>query len=634
MLHHYALFDALRSAVARGIEHTLMMILLHQTPGDITFWNVSASRQRALNAVDEIVLLYEMLNTGYRESASALGFDEELDAVRYSEKCAAELETVYPVDYVRCLSLHLVIALLANSVRRAVVTYDQIVFPSMETEALSLTFLTRVALGMREVAEHYERMFTDTVSDLNIILWVTVSASILLAIVGFIADRYMVSVIDEELETYKALLMRTPPLSFVDVIFGKVARTELTLMTGSQAVFQTSPDAMIALSRDSIIENINPGASSLFGFTPEQMLGQDLSLIINADVTSNSNLYYTIKLMRSGQSQFVYETDVIGTKDDESGFPLRVVLVGFSANGHEADSFALICKDLSAEQRDNEQVEEAKKETERLLHALIPQEMLTRIANHEPRFTVDMASILVMNIVNFRSYTSMATSASLPTVFAYLRKLFSAFDDLLSDFQTLKKVQIIGDIYIVAAGLFTTDGEIMPYAHDVVHFALRCFEKAEEINVQLTTAFQMRMGIHTGGPLIVGVVDDRNLFHVIGGPLNTARLLEARAIVGTVNISGATYEYVSTGPFHIERHEDLELGEEGIIETYTLNFGPRVSRQGSRRSKGGHGSMFQVPTLETLVAAEKAQGTDDHTLLELMAPYDPPSIDGDQAQPT
>jgi PAS domain S-box-containing protein len=407
-------------------------------------------------------------------------------------------------------------------------------------------------------------------------------------------------------------------------------------MTGSQAVFQTSPDAMIALSREAVIENLNPGASALFGFTPEQMLGQELSLVINADVTSNSNLYYTIKLMRSGQSQLVYETDVIGTKDDESGFPLRAVLVGFSANGREADSFALICKDLSAEQRDNEQVEEAKKETERLLHALIPQEMLTRIANHDPRFRIAAASVLVMNISNFRSYVGMATSASLPAVFANLKKLFSTFDDLLGDFQALKKVQVLGDVYIVAGGLFATDGEIMPYAHDVVHFALRCSEKVDEINLELTTSFQVRMGVHTGGPLVVGVVDDRNVFRVVGGPISTAQLLEKRAVAGTINISAATYDLVSTGPFHIEKHEDLAIGDDGVMQTYTLVFGPRMSRQGSKKTKSGaglgrsvsgHGSMFQVPSVETLVSSERPQGMGDHTLVELIAPYDPPSLD-------
>jgi hypothetical protein len=48
--------------------------------------------------------------------------------------------------------------------------------------------------------------------------------------------------IDEELETFKSLLLRTPPLAFVDLVFGRFGRFDVTLISGSQAVFQASPD--------------------------------------------------------------------------------------------------------------------------------------------------------------------------------------------------------------------------------------------------------------------------------------------------------------------------------------------------------------------------------------------------------
>jgi hypothetical protein len=219
--------------------------------------------------------------------------------------------------------------------------------------------LTRIALEMREV----------TVFSLNVMLWIMIGLAIVLAIAAHIADQHMLSVIDDELETYKCLLLRTPPLAFVDDMFGQLAHADFTPMGGSQAVFQTSPDAL----------RVHAGADAR----------AELSVLINADVMSNSNLYYTIKLMRSGQSSLIYEPRL----------PVPVVLVGFAANGREADSFALICKNLSAEQCDNEQVEEAKKGTENLT----PQEMLTKIANHDPRFSVAVATVLVMNIMHFRS---------------------------------------------------------------------------------------------------------------------------------------------------------------------------------------------------------------------------------------
>jgi PAS domain S-box-containing protein len=499
-------------------------------------------------------------------------------------------------------------------------------------------FETRVELGMRAVADRYARLLSGTLDGHALALWLAVAAAAAAAAAGFAADRAIVATLDRELETFRALLLRAPPLAFVDAVFGRDAGAAPRLMTGSQAVFETSPDAMLALSREGVIENLNAGACALFGFTPEQMLGQELAFVINENVTANSNLYYTIKLMRTGQSQLVYETEVLGTRDDESSVPLRVVLVGFAFAGdaRPAESFALICKDLSTEHRDNELVDEAKRETERLLHALVPAEMLTRIANHEPRATLAAASVLVINIAQARKYVIAAGDAPAASL-AYVKRLFAAFDDELRDFRAIAKVRIVGDVYLAAAGVFAADTDVVPCAHELLHFALSCLDSAEEVNVQAGTAVQLRMGIHTGGPLFIGVVDDRIVFNVVGGPIRTAFWMEGQAIPGTVNISAATYECVSNGSFHIEKHEDVEMPEVGVTATYTVRPGQKLSRQGSKRTKSGfglsramsgHGSMFQVPSVEGLIAA-CAQETPDSDADDVADPYDGPSIDND-----
>jgi hypothetical protein len=97
MLHHYALFDALRSAASEAVGHTLMAILLSQTNDLVSFWNVSASRELATRGLTELVLLHKMLNTGYHDVTSALGFNDQLDVIRFSEKCTSRVEEGLPV---------------------------------------------------------------------------------------------------------------------------------------------------------------------------------------------------------------------------------------------------------------------------------------------------------------------------------------------------------------------------------------------------------------------------------------------------------------------------------------------------------------------------------------------------------
>jgi hypothetical protein len=59
----------------------------------------------------------------------------------------------------------------------------------------------------------------------------------------------MMSAIDQQLETYKCLLLRRPSLAFTDVMVRDLAHPELMFMVGSQANFEMPPDVMIALNQ-------------------------------------------------------------------------------------------------------------------------------------------------------------------------------------------------------------------------------------------------------------------------------------------------------------------------------------------------------------------------------------------------
>jgi PAS domain S-box-containing protein len=382
------------------------------------------------------------------------------------------------------------------------------------------------------------------------------------------------------------------------------------MTTGSQVVFQTSPDAMVALDKDAIIENTNPAATALFGFTPEQLLGQNVALLIPSDVTTNTPLFSTIKLMLTGQTSMIFETDVAGSRDDETNVPLRVVLIGFATNDKTADSFSLICRDLTEEKRDRDLMDRTKREADRLLHALIPPEMLSKIANHELSFAVPIASVLVINISQLPEYMSIVSP---PKLLQNLKKIFEALDQVLSDFPSLKKLKVMGDIYIAAGGLFCTDRETMPWTMDLLHFSIRCLETVDEMNIQLNTSLQLKIGLHTGGPLFVGVVADKNNLNVIGGPISCAMELERVAEPGTIILSATTYESIAAGAFQIDPHGEVDLGDFGKqmtymvslkrIRTYSSRYNSQMGSILGRPEVLSHGSLFQVPSLEMLMGS-------------------------------
>jgi guanylate cyclase len=510
----------------------------------------------------------------------------------------------------------------------------------MYTEVLYLIFQTRIITGIHDIIQILDLIFGEVVSYYQLLIWICFGLSVIVALLGFLADKMMTSLIENELKTLKSLILRVNPLTFVanfkvqHLIFGRSMVAHSAMESGSEVVFHTSPDGMMALDSDAVIQSVNPAATTMFGFTPEQMLGQNINLLIHSDVTTNTSLFYTLKLMKGGQSPLIFECDVSASREDESSMPLRIVLIGFAPNNRNADSFALICRDLSEERRDSEAVEQVKREADQLLHALIPQEMLSRIANREPNFTIPVASVLVMNISQFSEYISFVSA---PELLRNLKKIFDSFDESLADFQSLRRLKILGDIYVVAAGLFCSDTEITPWTMDLLHFSVRCLEKMEELNVQLNSNLQLKIGLHTGGPLFIGVVGDKNNFTVIGGPVLCAQELERRAQPGTINMSASAYENVAPGTFQIEEHEDVVLGDFGQQMTYTVSFGNKMAPHGSRcppdmlsksGDRSGHGSAFPMPSLVMLMGSMPGGSViGDHALLDPIDVYEAPPID-------
>jgi class 3 adenylate cyclase len=390
---------------------------------------------------------------------------------------------------------------------------------------------------------------------------------------------------------------------------------------------------MLALTRDAIIEAVNRETTALFGFTPDQLLGQTLGVIINPDLSANNELHYTIKLMKNGQTVLFFAADVTGVRDDESSVKLHVVLVGLPSTpgNSNADSFALICRDRSAEDRDNEAIDATRREAERLRQALIPAQMQIRIARHENSFTAQIVTLMVVNVHQFGMYMAMVPPTEL---FANLAGLFTAFDGIIGEFPALMRVGILGDVYIAAGGLFSNAAEVQTFTADMLYCANACLEKLDEISetVRLSANLQLRIGIHTGGPVHAGVSEGGNVFSVVGPILRCAQELEHRAVPGSVNISASTYDQISSsGIFSIEPHEEIEMPSGGRQMTYTIAQGKGVVTQSSKykiRYGTADRQGFTMPTLDALInVGPVGFGMGEHALIDPNDAYDGQSLE-------
>jgi PAS domain S-box-containing protein len=312
----------------------------------------------------------------------------------------------------------------------------------------------------------------------------------------FAVELVVLSSVGDAIASLRSLLLRVNPVSFVahPPLVGLLGRTSVARVTSAaHAVFHTAQDALISLNGEGIIESLNPSATTIFGFTPEQMLGQSLKLLVNPEVEGNSALLTTLHLMTTGQAGLVDETDVMGTKDDGTRVPLTMTFLEFAANGRAADGFAVMCNDQTEEVTRKSAVEEAKRQSENLLVQILPKDIIVRLdrGDKDISFSVPSSTIVFMEIEKFSNYSADMSPAEL---MKNLGEVFTAYDKLVPKFPLILEIKLIGDDYMAAAGLFNPEKDPSAHANQVVQSALECLE---ELNEQLNASLQIRVGVNT-----------------------------------------------------------------------------------------------------------------------------------------
>jgi PAS domain S-box-containing protein len=408
----------------------------------------------------------------------------------------------------------------------------------------------------------------------------------------------------------------------MNFVFDRGIESIVTVQSGSEALFYSSPEATISVNRTGVIEVVNPVASSFFGFSSEQMLGQDLGMLFNPNTESNQQLYETMNLMRLGQSALQVTLESTGSKDDGTNIKLEITLLAFARHDGMAIGYALICRDLQEEIELQSELANVAAEASHLFHALIPREIETGMAQQRTCVESRSTAIAMLNIAAFSSFVQNAPPECVMTTISCI---YTAFRKRIVDYPGVIQLKVAGDVYMLAAGFFDPDFRAAS-ATKVVQCALECHDLLEQVNLTLVAGLTLRIGAHIGGPLFLTVKD--NTFSAVGPPLEIVRILESRALERTVNISEHMYESISRTDFDIEPHEAIVIQSEDVAMTYSVSPGKRVAGSGSRyqmtfgvsTSSSTHMSMFQVPSLVQLIG-EDATGMGDPEA------YAPPSLD-------
>jgi guanylate cyclase len=203
------------------------------------------------------------------------------------------------------------------------------------------------------------------------------------------------------------------------------------------------------------------------------------------------------------------------------------------------------------------------KESDDLLHAILPDEIAMRLKSDKTMIADDheSASVLFADVVGF---TPMSATMSPPELVGLLNAVFTTFDGFVEEFG-LEKIKTVGDEYMVAAGVPHGRSD---HAHAIAELALRMRDHTERHRFD-GHEISLRIGINSG-PVVAGVVGTHKFaYDLWGDVVNTASRMESEGTPGSIQLTPATYELIRDG-FVCEPRGIISVKGKGDMSTYIL----------------------------------------------------------------
>ena len=523
--------------------------------------------------------MVEITTTATKEMNSE-GVDstsKEVNQIHVSERCTPP-ESSSLHDTYQCASANQQFAFLIDYYTDIVNqrdSYNGEISSSKVLNALHLS-LEHLTPSYYQVKEIVYKLVASEIEYLDTLFIIIIAIIIVIDIASIIAIIFCMNTQRTTLRALFSIIKHLSPVHIIaskeimDFLLRRSDREDDKSMSIAQSIIHNADDAIFCTSINGIIEVVNSSVSSILGYTPDQLLGQQVTNFFTKE--SEEKIAKQLELMSEGQSATVYDSHVACVSDSGATVNFHATVIGMKSEGSkDISSFVFVLTDETESLKQQQEAEEAKAKSEKLLYQILPKNIVIRLNRGESdiSFTVAHATIGFIDIVKFSEYSSTLTPQE---IMGNLSTVFASFDTLIAKYPILIKIKLIGDDYMFAGGLFSNP-EDPPnnHAEDALKFTLDCLDEMETINVKLNASLEVRIGLNTGGPLIAGVLGtDKPAFDIIGDPINIAARLQSTDIPGKVQISQATKDLVEASGYPIEERGEVFLKGKGKAKTYLV----------------------------------------------------------------
>src|SRR5262249_36343736 len=119
-----------------------------------------------------------------------------------------------------------------------------------------------------------------------------------------------------------------------------------------RAIVNTVVDGIITIDEKGIVENLNPAAGRIFGYSPEEVVGRNIKMLM-PEPYHREHDGYLINYLTTGQARMIGTgREVAGQRKDGSIFPMELAVSEMTVTGRRM--FTGVVRDVTRRKRADE----------------------------------------------------------------------------------------------------------------------------------------------------------------------------------------------------------------------------------------------------------------------------------------
>src|SRR6266540_4699000 len=124
-----------------------------------------------------------------------------------------------------------------------------------------------------------------------------------------------------------------------------------------RAILEAAVEGIITIDERGIVDSMNPAACRIFGYAPEEVVGQNVSMLMPSPDRERHDGYIA-NYLRTGQAKIIgIGREVVGQRKDGSTFPMELAISVFQLG--ESRHFTGIVRDITERKRTEAELRQA-----------------------------------------------------------------------------------------------------------------------------------------------------------------------------------------------------------------------------------------------------------------------------------